>query len=259
MSVPYTLHIVECHNVAAVEAAVEEVFREIDTTYNIWNPYSELSRFNSHEIGTPFPLSKHLCEMLTLARTLSNDYFDPTRGAAIAAWKASLPFGQEAKGPFPSGWEHIDLETGVKYAPVVIDLDGLIKGYGVDAIVGRLKKLGYTSYCVEWGGDIAVGGRPWRIAIGGGERELSEGAIATSGNEQQRFLAHGTWRTHIVDKKGFPLHAEKVTSISVIAPTCLLADVLATTAMLLPDEHVAAKWVEQHYPEALITPELAFQ
>ena len=89
--------------------------------------------------------------------------------------------------------------------------------------------------------------------------ELSEGAIATSGNGRQRFLANGTWRTHIVDKKGTPLHAEKVTSISVTAPTCMLADMLATTAMLMPDEQSARKWIKQHHPEALIIPESAFQ
>jgi FAD:protein FMN transferase len=132
-----------------------------------------------------------------------------------------------------------------------LTLDGIAKGYIVDAVAAVLDRSGVRRYLVNAGGDIRARGanaerRPWTIAVEdpwrrGGYPDtirFGDGAVATSGSYERHFDRAATYH-HIVDAATgrSPVHCS---SVSVVAPTALAADALATSVFLMgPRDGVA--------------------
>jgi len=132
-----------------------------------------------------------------------------------------------------------------------LTLDGIAKGYIVDAVAAVLDRGGVRRYLVNAGGDIRARGanaeqRPWTIAVENPWRRgdfpdtihLGDAAVATSGS-YERFYDHDRAYHHIVDPATgrSPVHCS---SVSVVAPTALAADALATSVFLMgPRDGVA--------------------
>ncbi|MCD6365564.1 MAG: FAD:protein FMN transferase, partial [Planctomycetes bacterium] len=125
-----------------------------------------------------------------------------------------------------------------------ITLGGIAKGYAVDQGLAELRNQGIEHAMINAGGDIGVfGGKPdhkkWEIALRNPKKEddvlvrfvISDGAIATSGN-YERYFDKKAQVGHIMDPRtGYSSHASS--SASVIAPTCMEADALATATFVL--------------------------
>ncbi|MCB1108599.1 MAG: FAD:protein FMN transferase [Chlamydiia bacterium] len=221
--------------------AIEEVFTLIDTTFNHWNPHSEISRFNDCSENTPFTSSLYLTHLLKLSQTISDitqNRFDPTIGVLTHALKTD----QQIDGP--CGINHLKIEDThlIKTTPLRIDLDGISKGHAIDLLIQKLASLKHKNIYVEWGGEMrAIGGhpsgRPWRVLIRGAEEtqiDLTDCAVATSGDQLQQY---GDF-THIIDpqtKKALPTRGH---SITVKAPSAALADGLATALMLYTADEI---------------------
>lgn len=125
-----------------------------------------------------------------------------------------------------------------------LDLGGIGKGYAADRAAEILKSYGIEHALIDTGGDIvAVGsrddGQPWRLAIRHprssgimaviGVRDL---AVATSGDYERYFEVDGTRYNHIIDPRtGWP--ASELMSVTVLAPTGVQADALATAVFVL--------------------------
>ncbi|MGE0197598.1 MAG: FAD:protein FMN transferase [Simkaniaceae bacterium] len=215
-----------------IKTLIDEVFDEVNLCYNHWNPQSELSLVNQGSPSTP-----KLREILSLAlmyKELTGGRYDPFLGGVISAWKESLK-----KGELP------DLNP----LHVAIDLDGMLKGYAIDLLVEKLNRLGYKHVYVEWGGDIRVSGRhpekrPWRILIEGKVIPLYS-ALATSGNSEQKWEVGDKIFTHIIDPFSLrALEVKEMKSVTVQAPTCALADALATACMTFMSDREALEWAE---------------
>ena len=140
---------------------------------------------------------------------------------------------------------------------VSIDLSAIAKGYAVDIISEYLSHNGYDNHFVEIGGEIRTSSRGVLLPISEGKLNWAIGiqdptsidgsistiyttnkAIATSGNYVNtiEYLNTGSIKTHIIDPTtGYPLEVKdgSIASVTVIAPTCIDADALATTLMLL--------------------------
>jgi thiamine biosynthesis lipoprotein len=126
-----------------------------------------------------------------------------------------------------------------------IDLGGIGKEYAVDRAAALVRPL--SSRCLlNFGGDLlALGpqdehGRPWRVGIeslGGADVaakqiDLASGALATSGDARRFLLKDGRRYGHILDPTtGWPV-AGAPRSVTVAAPTCTQAGMLATFALL---------------------------
>lgn len=128
-----------------------------------------------------------------------------------------------------------------------ITLDGIAKGYIADRASARLCECGVTDHIVNAGGDIMVRGMkapgtPWRIGVaspdgGSGHTEtvsLTEGAIATSGTYEVYYDARRKHH-HLVDPVG-GRSPDSAGSVSVIAPTVMEADALATALSVIPPQ-----------------------
>lgn len=210
--------------------SIETIFTNIDKTFNHWNAKSEVTSLNQWPVNQAFAASEALVNLLHMCRsihTLTNGYFDPTVGALTHQLKSGQTIDAIC------GLNHIKIQglLVTKTAPIHLDFDGIVKGYAIDQLLDALGN--YNNVYVEWGGEIGVTGshpqkRPWKILVGETTIELTEGAIATSSDALQRF---GNV-THIIDpatQLALPIQER---SVSVKAPSCALADALATACMI---------------------------
>lgn len=124
---------------------------------------------------------------------------------------------------------------------VGIDLGGIAKGYAVDVAIRILHQNGVRNAVVDAGGDIrAMGNRPdgnlWRIGLADPQNakrmtsviRITDAAVATSGTYRR-----GT--PDIIDgRNGKP--TDSVTRATVVAPTAVDADALATSVYVLGAE-----------------------
>ncbi|MFH1578259.1 MAG: FAD:protein FMN transferase [Candidatus Omnitrophota bacterium] len=125
-----------------------------------------------------------------------------------------------------------------------IDLGAIAKGFAVDCAVRELRLAGIDSALLNAGGDIyCLGnkfGQPWRVAIKSGRNkgfsgylELSDKAVATSGDYEQYFVVDQKRYSHILNPKTGRPADSGVVSVTVIVDDCLTADILATSILIL--------------------------
>ncbi len=135
--------------------------------------------------------------------------------------------------------ENISLEPGM-----CITLDGIAKGYIVDAALQVLVDEGIERALIDAGGDIATlghkpEGKSWVVGLRNPEDKddtlmefgLEGEAIATSGN-YERYFDENKSVGHIMDPKT-GRSVFKASSATVIADNCTVADILATALFVL--------------------------
>lgn len=244
------------------QAAVEAALERVDAQMSTWRDDSELSRFNRH--GTePFPASAGLRAVVAEAVRLhaaSGGAFDVTVGPLVEAWgfgpsdTVAAPSPErldEARARVDGDGLRVDEGDLVKDTPTLTaDLSAIAKGWAVDEATRALDALGLQRYLVEVGGEVRARGTnargvPWRVGVetpDGGAQDVFETvsldgvAMATSGNYRQLRTVDGRTVTHIIDpRRGQPVD-HGLGSVSVIAPTCLEADGLATALYVLGAE-----------------------
>lgn len=129
-----------------------------------------------------------------------------------------------------------------------INLSGIAKGFGVDFLYKIVKKKGFSDFVIEIGGETrALGlnksGSPWRIAIINPFEQtkdalnfcikLQDLSLATSGIYLNFFENYrGEKLSHIIDPRTGKPVPWRLVSASVTAPSCILADALATSAFV---------------------------
>ena len=257
--------------VAEIRDRVDATLDRVDRGMSTWREDAELARFNRDSDMDSFRFAPETRRVIAVALDLARETggaFDPTVAPLVALWG----FGAQAADTPPSvaeleearrrvGWRQLEWREGGRLARrvpgVELDLSAIAKGYAVDAIVAELVRDRPIGALVEVGGEVRalgakVGGAPWRVGIDDpgapGSRLsavvlLTGGALATSGDYRSVRVIEGKRRTHVVDpRSGRPVE-QKVASASVIAPTCMEADAVATALMVLgPEEGLA--WVE---------------
>jgi thiamine biosynthesis lipoprotein len=244
-------------------SVVEERLRELERLLSTYDSASEVSRFNRHESTDPFPVSKEVIDVLSLARHVSErsgGALDVTVAPLVDAWGFG-PLDQQ--GSFPDaatvgellthvGWDLVVIDeaasTITKKDPAVrVDLSALGQGYAVEAVSAALEELGLGNFLVEMSGELkAVGSRrdgtPWRIGIEApaegpaglwGTVELSDEGISTAGDYLNYIELAGLRYSHLVDPRtGRPLPLVGL-SVSVVHESALVADAWDTALAVL--------------------------
>jgi thiamine biosynthesis lipoprotein len=243
---------------AALQAAVDLVDRQMST----WKPDSDLSRFNAAAVGewvdVPADLAFVVEKAISVTRA-SSGAFDITVGQQVNAWGFGPPGLTDARDTETpaAGSACLDVRPDPpalrKSAPLSIDLSGIAKGYGVDKMAEALEREGVGHYLVGLDGELRCRGRkqgmPWAIGLDApiaGEKsmwdvlELSDGAIATSGDYRHFRDVGGKRVSHTIDPAtGRPLD-NGIASVSVCDPACWRADAMATALMVLGPERGVA-------------------
>ena len=136
----------------------------------------------------------------------------------------------------PSASSALSLEGSGRvrvHRPVWIDLGGIAKGAAVDAAIDALKRSGAVSGRVHAGGDIALFGSPRAMRVRGPEpRRL----LVDAGMLDDAAMATSSWPAHaasaLVSPRGAPA-AWGDRSVTVVAPTCAIADALTKVVGLV--------------------------
>jgi thiamine biosynthesis lipoprotein len=200
----------------ASESAMRAAFERVTKVHALMNPHGgdsdlELIRRAAH-LRT-VQVHSWTYQVLCLARLLwqaSAGAFDVTLGAGGASSADLLLLGGNR------------LRSRRR---LCIDLGGIAKGFAVDQAVAALRRAGATRGCVNAGGDLRLFGEAEqvvRVRLPGSPHlalplvRARERAFATSGSY------FGTLHTDV--RSGKQLRADY--SITVAAPTCMLADAL---------------------------------
>jgi thiamine biosynthesis lipoprotein len=239
--------------VDAPEAAVErafEWFRAVEATCSRFDAASELRRLAPHVPTVATPM---LFEAVRFALTVAEETggaFDPTLGNRMAARGYNRHYATreicDAPGSGDVDFRDVEVDaarhTILLRRPLTLDLGAVAKGLAVDAAARELQP--YRDFAIDAGGDIYFGGRNrhgqlWRAGIRHprvredliDHFEVTDCAVCTSGDYERG--------AHILD----PRHAEAahgVASATVVAPSAMLADALATAAYVLgPSQGIA--------------------
>lgn len=271
----------------ALDAAFSEA-RRVEGLMSRFLPASDISRLCAAPPGTPVRVAPETLRVLSMSGDIhrrSGGAFDVTVGPLVALYKYTgreekrLPTDAEIAATLEHvGCDKLRLEAGTQtarldVAGMAVDLSAVAKGFAVDQALEELRAHGAHAGLVEIGGEVRAfgtkpGNKPWRVGIqhprsGGlmGSLELRDAAMATSGDYRKFFRKGGRRASHIVDPRtGRPLVGGAV-SVTVLAPTCALADGLATAISVLgPAEGlklVQSYRTEGKVVEALIIEETA--
>lgn len=244
-----------------IAGKIQDELNRINGIFSTWIEGSEISKINRAQARIPIPLSPEMEKLLLLSIRLNKDSsgaFDPGVGPLIELWgfgKENHPTppspGEIGRARSYSGIGHIKISnhTLIKNdSRTTINLSAVAKGYGVDMVAEQILLFGFENYMVEIGGEVRTRGKnakdlPWKIGIENpdpekrslfGTMELTQGAVATSGDYRNFIAAREKRLSHILDPvTGSPIQ-NGIVSVSVRGPDCTTADALATTLMILP-------------------------
>ena len=258
---------------ATAEAAMAEVQR-IEAKYSRYRPDSVVSAINAAAGIEPVAIddeTAHLLDYAAICFEQSAGLFDITSGILRRVWNfnASQPPKRDAITPLLPliGWPKVvrDVVRDVAHAAtgdsarvflssrgMEIDFGGFGKEYAVDRAAAVLLSFGLRHAFVSLGGDVTVtgpraDGEPWQLGIRHPRHQddviaqlpIASGAIATSGDYERFFDFEGKRYSHILDpRSGESVHGFQ--SVTVLAPTCLVAGSVSTIAMLKGSAGAAA-------------------
>ena len=217
--------------IKVTEAAYREIYR-IHELMSFQEINSEITKINLHAFKHPLKISEdtYLVVKTALDMSKSTDgVFDISCGGAMVLQK-KLPdhgFVIDKK----SKWDDIQLDFGEIFfnKPLAIDVSGLAKGYAVDQAYKRMismlsRQKEQIEICINAGGDLKQ--TPWqdkKIKIkelgNPGDSEayvkMRDSSVATSSGAHSSFI--------IQNGKNI---CNKNRSVSVFAPSCMIADAL---------------------------------
>jgi thiamine biosynthesis lipoprotein len=227
---------------------VRALFDARDARFSRFKASSEINRVNALPLGVTL-VSEEFASMLALsldAACATDGLVTPCVGGAVIAAgydrdfpRLSLDVGA-VRPAAVHPWTAVSLcgPGLLRTEPVVLDLNGVVKGRTVDdalALTGR----GW----IAAGGDVATT-EPLVVGLPGGEHvTLHAGGLATSSVAKRRWLADGVPQNHLIDPRTGRPTTSPWRDVSVAAATCLVADVAAKAALLLGDEGPA--WLEE--------------
>ena len=235
------------------QIAINEVLR-IEEKYSRYRRDSVVSMITA-QAGRDWVLcDDETLFLLEIAGNLFNQsggLFDITSGVLRRAWnfqEAAIPDTKSLQNLCSLvNWTRVQRDgqlVRLSQWGMELDFGGFGKEYAADQAAAVLRTQGVKHGYINLGGDIHVigpqpDGQPWIIGIQDprckgkllGSISLSNGAVATSGDYERYFEIDARRFCHILD----PLSGQPVDfwrSISVFAPTTLVAGGLATIAML---------------------------
>ncbi len=226
-------------------------FRDVEARCSRFDPKSELMLL-TERVGAAVPASDLLFEAVRFAVEMAartDGAFDPTIGHAMetrgfnrehrSATLVRTDIAPDADVSFRDVECDAHARTITLRRPLVLDLGAVAKGLAIDMAAHELKP--FRDFAIDAGGDLYLGGtnpegQPWSVGIRHPriDGELidvllaSDKAVCTSGDyERSTEAGH-----HIVDPRNL-LTANTVASATVLAPTAMLADAVATAAFVL--------------------------
>ena len=236
-------------------------FRHVESCCSRFDPESELRRLVAQP-GVKVAATPVLFQAVQFALAVAAEThgaFDPTVGYSMEArgfdreYTTGRATGSGAVPEDDVSFRDVELDPSTRAItlrrPLMLDLGAVAKGLAADAAARELSA--FRDFAIDAGGDLYLGGKnaddqPWSIGIPHPRQErqliemikVSDKAVCTSG-DYERPMPGTPGEHHILDPKT-GRSAGLSCSATVVAPTAMLADALATAAFVLgPDEGIA--------------------
>ena len=252
---------------AALDAAFAELTR-IEQLMTRFTRTSDIGRVNSATPGIAVPVAHETAGVVLAAlswASASGGTFDPAIEHVSSLWnvlerKTPPPAPDVARLAGRNLYRSLDLSVHAgepvivrRDADVGIDLGAIAKGYAVDRTGDVLRAHGMRNAIVRVGGDLVALGSPpeggaWRVGIRSpesesvmiGEVDVSDAAVATSGDYQRYFMYCGVRYHHLMDPATAAPRRTPMHSITVRASTCMQADAAATACFGMAEARARA-------------------
>ena len=280
MASPCSFHLPLSGQTQAAAQAMETEVRRIEQKYSRYRSDSVLSRINQ-QAGQSIRIDDETAWLLRYAQVAfsqSDGLFDLSSGVLRGAWnfrEPQLPDAARLKALCARiGFDRIHLD-GLQLtmpADMELDLGGIGKEYAADCAAAVARRFGLNHGIIDLGGDLHVLGpqieadgseKPWMLGVRNprnpqqaiAQLPVYSGGMATSGDYERYFEHNGQRYCHILNPTtGWPV--SHWASVTVLAPTTLLAGTLSTIAMLRGS--AAGSWLkEQNLHALLIRPDLS--
>ncbi len=246
----------------------ELIQRQLDSVNESMSTYrddSDLGRFNTAPPYQWVDITAATHEVTTIALQVSRETdnaFNPAVAELVDLWgfgptdrKGDVPTGgQIAAALETTRLDRLEIDPARpalrKRGTLQLDYSAIAKGYGVDLVTEALDAAGIRHFMVEVGGEVRTrgrhpGGRPWRIGIETPQMVQGEAiaaveprdeAVATSGDYRNYREIEGVRYSHTIDPgTGYPV-THTLASVTVLAPTAVLADAYATAISVMGPE-----------------------
>jgi len=244
---------------ARIDDAIAEI-RRIERLLTTFNEESETNRINRYAGIMPVKVSDEIIALIQRANRISRltqGAFDITYGGVDKSlWNfdthmTALPDADTARKMVKLiNFRHVivDETAGtifLKEKGMRIGFGGIGKGYAAECAKKTLQRLGVSSGIVNAAGDLSVwghqpNGQAWTVGIANPDHvqrlfsslQLSDMAIATSGNYEKYVFIGGKRYSHTIDPRtGLPVSGIK--SVSILCPNAEIADALTTPVMVM--------------------------
>ena len=246
------------------EKGIDSVLSKVNNSVSTYIPESDISKINSG--NTTIIVDDIFIDNFNISAEvyeITGGFFDPTIGVLRNAYGFgdtnsiqeidSLALDSMMKFV---GFNKVKLTPENKieklYPEIYIDFNAVAKGYGIDLIGSYLDSKGVGNYLIELGGEILAKGKnieknkSWLVGIENINLSLDDKsyssiialeniAMATSGNYRKFRIDSLTGKKFVHTLNPITGSAAKsdITSATVLAPTCALADAYATAFMAL--------------------------
>ncbi len=245
---------------AALQQELAECLERVENLASNWRLESDISRFNTlqsvDDVAVPRELAWLVQQSQEVSRA-SGGAFDITVAPLVKLWgfgprsgtsaaeqlNAASPHGPDASALAVArqavGWQKVqssvDDASLRKLEPAVtLDLASIAEGWAVDELASLLQRRGHERFLVEAGGELRARGS-WTIGIERPARvlTLNDQALSTSGTYRQHWDDSGRQRSHIIDPRTGEPVAHDTVSVTVLHPSCALADAWSTARLVL--------------------------
>jgi FAD:protein FMN transferase len=243
----------------ASEAGVREIER-IEALLSTWRDDTPLARVNAADPGIPVPVPPELFGLLKRVfewEEATGGAFDPAVLPLVTAWglrtggrvpdAMTLARARAASRAALFTFDESSSSVTRRDASAGIDEGAWGKGWALDKAAAAMREVGATFSVLDLGGQILVFGEDAEIEIADpSDRAVSVGrfclrnaSASTSGNSERGAVVKGHRIGHLLDPHtGMP--ARDFGSVTVIAPSGFVADVLSTAFFVLGPEGGAA-------------------
>ena len=242
-----------------IDAAIDEIGR-IEALLTTFNEESQTNLINRNAGIAPVKVDQEVFNIIQRSKKISavtQGAFDISYGSADKKlWNfdktmTELPDPETAKKSVHLiNYRNIILDEKnttvfLKEKGMRIGFGGIGKGYAAEMAKQVLIKRGVKSGIVNASGDLTAwgkqpNGKDWTIGIADPDEtrrpfsylNITDSAIATSGNYEKFILVGGKKYSHTIDPKtGLPVRGIK--SVTIISPNAEIADAMATPVMIM--------------------------
>ncbi|WP_372773539.1 FAD:protein FMN transferase [Mangrovibacterium sp.] len=239
---------------------IKSLLNEFNQSLSTYDSSSVISRINSNQDLSADQYFLTVYKKAEKVSSITDGAFDITVAPMVNVWGFGFKNKEQVTPELIDslkelvGYKKVKLINGKiekAHANTMLDCSAIAKGFAVDVVAGYIRDQGCTNYMVEIGGEVVARGvnpkgKAWNIGISKPDDdilvqdqqlqaivELSDKALASSGNYRNFYIEGGKKYAHTIDPKtGYPVQHSLLSS-TVLADSCMTADAFATAFMVL--------------------------